>query len=247
MASDQSIRDLEPLVRRLAGAAHRLMPASADIEDVRQVARIAAWEADVEFVGAGSREGFNAQRVQRRIIDWQRTQTPGGRNSPGYQFADVDEAHDLAGPDDPAGDLEHSREFEACMSALPKAVRKQAEGVLSGRGKCSDKLLSLVESSPKRRAASPAFDPDAVRFDIGGMPPPKPPKRTKVQELVDRWPAQGASLFAPQIADRIKREFNARGIACMTVKTSPTTYWVCREPSAEQRAAAKRKSTPKCL
>ena len=246
MASDQAIRDLEPLARRVAGAAHRRMPASADLDDVRQVAWIAAWRALQSFRG-GSFEGFAVKRMQDRIIDWQRTQTPGGRNSPGYVFADVDDAHDLAAPDDPAGDLEHSREFEACMSALPKAVRKQAEGVLSGRGKCSDKLLSLVESSPKRRAASPAFDPDAVRFDIGGLPPPKPPKRTKVQMLVDRWPAQGAATVGVHTYTALKKAFAAAGVPYVATKTSPTTYWVCREPSAQQRAAAKRKSTPKGL
>ncbi len=239
----QALRDLEPLVRRVAGAAHRNMPASADIEDVRQVARIAAWEADTEFVpGAGSREGFIAQRMQRRIIDWQRQQTAGGRNSPGYEFADVDDAHDLAAPDDPAGDLEHSREFESAMSALPKAVRKQAEGALAGRGKVSEKLLSLVESSPKRRAASPAFDPDAVRFEIGGMPPPKPVQRTKAQGLVDRWPAQGAATVGTQLYAALKRAFAAAGVPYMVVKTSDTTYWVCREPSPEQRNARKAKA-----
>lgn len=237
----QALRDLEPLVNRLAGAAHRHMPASADIEDVRQVARIAAWEADVEFVpGVGSREGFIAQRVQRRIIDWQRQQTPGGRNSPGYVFADVDDAHDLAAPDDPAGDLEHSRQFEACMSALPKAVRKQAEGALAGRGKVSEKLLSLVQSSPKRRAASQSFDPDSVRFEIGGMPPPKPAKRTKLQMLVDRWPAQGATPVGVQLYAALKKAFAAAGVTYVATKTSDTTYWVCREPSPEQRAAIKR-------
>lgn len=239
----QALRDLEPLVRRVAGAAHRKMPASADIEDVRQVARIAAWEADTEFVpGAGSREGFIVQRMQRRIIDWQRQQTPGGRDSPGYQFADVDDAHDLAGADDPAGDLEHSREFEARMSALPKAVRKQAEGVLSGRGKSSQKLLSLVESAPKRQAASASFDPASVRFEIGGLPPSKPVQRTKVQILVDAWPAQGGTTLSRQVADRVVREFIARGIDYMTTKTSPTTQWVCREPSPEQRSARKAKT-----
>lgn len=238
----QALRDLEPLVRRVAGAAHRNMPASADIEDVLQVARIAAWGADTEFVpGAGSREGFIAQRVQRRIIDWQRQQTPGGRNSPGYVFADVDDAHDLESPDDPAGDLEHSREFESAMSALPKAVRKQAESALAGRGKVSEKLLSLVQSAPKRRAASPSFDPDAVRFEIGGMPPPKPAKRTKVQQLVDRWPAQGATPVGVQLYVALKKTFAAAGVPYMAVKTSDTTYWVCREPSPEQRAAARRR------
>lgn len=238
----QALRDLEPLVRRVAGSAHRSMPASADLEDVRQVARIAAWEASKKFDGRGTLEGFAAQCMRSRIIDWQREQTPGGRNSPGYQFTDIEDAHDLAGPDDPAGDLEHLRGFEACMSALPKTVRRQAEGVLAGRGKSSEKLLSLVESSPKRRAASPAFDPDAVRFEIGGMPPPKPVQRTKAQILVDRWPAQGAATVGTQLYAALKRAFSAAGVPYMVVKTSDTTYWVCREPSPEQRAARKAKA-----
>lgn len=238
----QALRDLEPLVRRVAGSAHRNMPASADLEDVRQVARIAAWEASQKFDGRGTLEGFAAQCMRSRIIDWQREQTPGGRNSPGYQFTDIEDAHDLAGPDDPAGDLEHLRGFEACMSALPKAVRKQAEGALAGRGKSSEKLLSLVESSPKRRAASQSFDPDSVRFEIGALPPPKPVHRTKVQMLVDRWPAQGATPVGVQLYMALKKAFAAAGVPYIATKTSDTTYWVCREPSPEQRKAAKARS-----
>jgi hypothetical protein len=220
------------------------MPASADIEDVRQIARIAAWEADVEFVGTGSREGFISQRVQRRIIDWQRQQTPGGRDSPGYQFADVDDAHDLAGPDDPAGDLEHSREFEARMSALPKAVREQAEGVLSGRGKSSDKLLSLVESAPKRAASSTAFNPDAVLIRMGSMPSTKE-RTNKYRQLMDRMPATGSVVLHTVAAEALRCELKEAGLAYMTCGAGPGKTEVWREPSPEQRAA--RKSTHKGL
>lgn len=241
MASDQAIRDLEPLVRRLAGAAHRHMPASADIEDVRQVARIAAWEADTEFVGTGSREGFISQRVQRRIIDWQRQQTPGGRHSPGYQFADVDDAHDLAGPDDQAGDLEHAREFEARMSALPKAVREQAEAVLSGRGKSSEKLLSLVESAPKRQGASTAFDPNTVLIRMGSMPTPRH-RVNKYRQLMERMPATGSVVLNVSAASALVTEFHRAKVAYMTdEKKYPGMLEIWREPSPEQRAAKKAK------
>lgn len=219
------------------------MPASADLDDVRQVARIAAWEADTEFVpGSGSREGFIVQRIQRRIIDWQRQQTPGGRNSPGYQFADVDDAHDLAAPDDPAGDLEHSREFEARMSALPKAVREQAEGVLSGRGKSSDKLLSLVESAPKRPSGSTAFDPNAVLIRMGSMPTPR--KRVnKYRQLLERMPATGSVVLSVSAASALVTEFHRAKIAYMTdEKKYPGKLEIWREPSPEQRAARKAKA-----
>jgi hypothetical protein len=36
VASDQAIRDLEPLARRVADAAHRKMPASADLDAFRE-------------------------------------------------------------------------------------------------------------------------------------------------------------------------------------------------------------------
>lgn len=239
----QALRDLEPLVRRVAGAAHRAMPASADLEDVRQVARIAAWEASQKFDGRGTLEGFAAQCMRSRIIDWQREQTPGGRNSPGYQFADVDDAHDLAAPDDPAGDLEHSREFEARMSALPKAVRKQAEGALAGRGKVSEKLLSLVQSAPKRRAPPLAFDHAAVIIRMGSMPRPKE-RVNKYRQLLERMPATGSVVLHAAAASALCSQFKRSRVPYMrhTLPTGQVEIW--REPSAEQRAARKSRAAP---
>jgi len=220
------------------------MPASADIEDVRQIARIGADEALKKFKpDAGcSLETFAAEIIRKRIIDWQRTEIPGGRNSPGYQFADVDDAHDLAAPDDPAGDLEHSREFEARMSALPKAVRQQAEGVLSGRGKSSDKLLSLVQAAPKRAAASTAFDPNAVLIRMGSMPTPRH-RVNKYRQLMERMPATGSVVLSVSAASALVTEFHRAKIAYMTdEKKYPGKLEIWREPSPEQRAARKAKA-----
>jgi RNA polymerase sigma factor (sigma-70 family) len=254
----QALRDLEPLVRRMAGAAHRHMPASADIEDVRQVARIAAWEADVDFVpGVGSREGFIAQRIQRRIIDWQRTEHPTGR-SEGSAVAIVgdDALEDVAAETDLARDIERAQQFDARIKQVPKKHRAVVARILAGeksRAVAADMGVTEARVSQKiaetiahlqvvKPRVSKHFDPDAVRFEIGGMPPPKPAKRTKVQMLVDRWPAQGATPVGVQLYAALKKAFAAAGVPYMAVKTSDTTYWVCREPSPEQRKAAKARS-----
>ncbi|MCU9930973.1 hypothetical protein OFL77_26945, partial [Escherichia coli] len=87
------------------------------------------------------------------------------RNSPGYAFVDVDDAFDLAGPDDPAVRLEHAREFEARMKALPKDVRKQAEGALAGNGASAERIVRLIEGAPKRAICSAGFDPNSVLIE----------------------------------------------------------------------------------
>ena len=166
MASDQAIRDLEPLVRRLAGAAHRLMPASADIEDVRQVARIAGWRALQSFRG-GSFEGFAAQRMQHRIKDWQRDQIPGGRNAEPFEFVGDDALDNVAAPDDHAADYERRQYLEHRMSMMEPRTRGIIERIFAGEAQVSiakdlglsqPQIVWLIRGgrSPAERAARKA-------------------------------------------------------------------------------------------
>jgi len=257
VASDQAVRDLEPLVRRVAGSAHRGMPASADIEDVRQVARIAGWEAAQKFDGRGTLDGFAAQCMRSRIIDWQRTQTPGGRNSPGYQFADVDDdaLDDVAAETDHARDIERAQQFDARIRQIPVKHRALAKRILAGdtmtaiaanmgvsESRVSQKLAETVahlQVVPPR--VSGHFDPAAVIIRMGSMPRPKV-RVNKYRQLLERMPATGSVVLHPAAASALCSEFKRASIPYMrhTLPSGQVEVW--REPSPEQRAAARQRT-----
>ena len=251
----QALRDLEPLVRRVAGAAHRSMPASADLDDVRQTARIAAWEALQAFDGRGSLSAFAAQCMQRRIIDWQRQQCPGGRGAEPALVVGDDALADMAGDADPARDIERAQQYAARVQQIPVKHRAVAKRILAGErtndvaadmGLSASRVSQQVAETvahlqivPPR--VSSQFDPASVLIRMGSMPAPT--KRVnKYRQLLGRIPATGSVVLHASAAAALCSEFKRARIAYMTCAAGPGKVEVWREPSPAQRAARKAKA-----
>ncbi len=243
MVSNQSVRDLEPLVRRFAGSVHRNMPASADLDDVRQEAWIASWEALRDFDGRGSFEGFCTQRMGNRIIDWQRRQRPGSRSAAPFEFVGDDALDSVpAEPDalwggDPAVQYERRQAAMVRLHRLSRSERIVTERVLSGQSRVAG--VDAVVQKLQREAPSVA----GIVILKESMPPARQLKRDGLRDLVARMKPTNSVRVSPKTAEAIRKVMRAEGISSMTYKHSATEVEIWREPSPEQRAARKAKAT----
>jgi DNA-directed RNA polymerase specialized sigma24 family protein len=243
----QALRDLEPLVRRVAGAAHRSMPASADLDDVRQVAWIAGWQALLAFRG-GAFEAFAAERMRRRIIDWQRQQRPGGRSAAPFDFVGDDALDGIpAAPDalwggDPAVQYERRQMAMVRLHRLSRSERAVTHRVLSGQSRVAgvDSVVAKMQRDLDSKPATLA----GIVIRKGSMPPPRELKRDGLRGLVAEMAPTDSVCVTPKMAEAIRKVMSAGGIASMTFKHSPTEVEIWREPSPEQRAARKARATP---
>jgi DNA-directed RNA polymerase specialized sigma24 family protein len=232
VVSDQAVRDLEPLARRVAGSAHRSMPASADIEDVRQVAWIAGWRALQSF-RSGSFDGFAVKRMQDRIIDWQRSERPGSRSDAPLEFFGDDALDGIpAQPDalwggDPAVQYERRRMIADSLASMPPSMRAAAERALTGASVGDARLLSAAIAHCTRGPKRPLRKESRWQSTVRGMAPGS----SVVLAKRDAKDVEGVLYWAR--IPHMKR----------TLPNGQVEIW--REPSPEQRAA--RKSTPKGL
>lgn len=218
------------------------MPASADLEDVRQVARIAAWEALQGFDGRGTFEGFCTHRMGRRIIDWQRQQRPGGRNAAPFELVSDDALDSVPAPPDapwggdPAVQYERRQEAMARLHRLSRSERTVTERVLSGQSRVAG--VGAVVAKLQREPASLG----GIVILKGSMPPARSLKRDGLRNLVASMAPTDSVRVSPKMAESLRKVMSAGGIASMTYKHSPTQVEIWREPSPEQRAARRAKA-----
>lgn len=223
------------------------MPASADIEDVRQVARIAAWRALLAFRG-GCLEAYATNQMRYRIIDWQRQQRPGGCSAAPFDFVGDDALDGIpAAPDalwggDPAVQYERRQMAMVRLHRLSRSERTVTERVLSGQSRVAGvgAVVAKLQREPDSKPASLA----GIVIRKGSMPPPRELKRDGLRGLVTEMAPTDSVRVTPKMAEAIRKVMSAGGIASMTYRHSPTEVEIWREPSPEQRAARKARVTP---
>lgn len=234
-AIDQTIKEFEPALRRMASAKARTLPASITPDELVQVGRLAVWNASSKWDGRGNFEGFARERVDWAFRDYVRKLKPGGRNGPAVEFVDVDDAHGLAADDDTAAEYQRRQQFEDTMSALPAKDREVVTRALAGKpvGVSAAKVVAMVEC--KRNRTPDSFDPDAVPVLMNlPVPPLVEPRTSRYARLLDRIPAGGAVELEQHLADRLLRHARACGIKCVRRKKTATTMLVFREPTDKQ-------------
>ena len=238
VSTDQALQDMAPIIKREAGKLHRKLPASVTLDEVEQAARIAAWQALQDFDGRGNVRAFATQRIQQRLIDFQRTEHPAGRNGAKPVPVSDDEAAALVpADDDPAASAELAQQFEVQMKKFAPGARAAIERAIAGKpspGVSAAKVAAMLEGKQPRTPA--AYDPLTVPIRIGvPVPPMAPPARkNKSAMLLQRMPSGSSVLLAKAAAKSLTSLMQAQKIRYTQRKRSDTLIEVWREPTTEQ-------------
>jgi hypothetical protein len=192
-----------------------------ELDDVLQTCRIAAMQEVPKFNGGGNIQQFVAGKMQQRIIDLQRKETPGGRSKQKPLIVPEDDAKDLSAPD----------------NVLALVAARQAIEALSG----AEKRAAAKHLPKPDRKTSPNFDPASVRLHIGAPVPPVHRKRVnRFRQMVDLMPATGHVELDPDVAASLVSEFKKAKIRHCFRTLDSGLVGVWREPSAAQLEGLKK-------
>jgi len=239
VSTDQALQDMAPIIKREAGKLHRKLPASVTLDEVEQAARIAAWQALQDFDGRGNVQAFATQRIQQRLIDFQRAEHPAGRNgAKPVPVSDDEAAAMVPGDDDPAASVELAQQFESQMRKFAPGARAAIERAIAGKsspGVSAAKVSAMLEGKRDKTPAS--FDPDSVPVLMGLQVPSIQRKRVnRFAKLLNRLPSGGAYRLGRVQAESLASEAKKQGVryALRADPQSETLMLFFREPSPEQ-------------
>jgi DNA-directed RNA polymerase specialized sigma24 family protein len=126
------VTDLAEAEAFIRSTARRLAPLARDADDLAQIGRLAAWQADLGFDGTGDRLAWMCAKARWAMIDTLRVTGPYSRTGRiryalALDLIDHDIPDPAPTPEDLACDAETVAEFTAWLDTLPS---RTAEAVV---------------------------------------------------------------------------------------------------------------------
>lgn len=252
----EAIRAWMPVVRRIAAARRRSLPANVTQDDLEAAGMTAVWDAIKEHDGQIPLDAHVRQKVGWAINDWLRKVSHVDRRST-QEVAFVGEEHldQVSAGEDPLEIIEReqaARQRIQAMTPTQRAVAGQVlggeeiKGIAAGMGISASRVSqhcneAVARMGRSRQRTPDTFDPALVQIRMGEpVPPPLGARVNRYSALLARIPATGHVVLGITPARNLVSQAKREGVRYMYRQLNDTTAGFWREPSPEQTKEFKR-------